>query len=231
MSLARLPPAGTVPPERTRIKEKRALHPCPFGTAEDALDQHIARLGLPLPDERFVVVEEKISADDAIEAIRWGRTLASKNRKQEFRAPYKTMDPEYASMDLQLETPRGRLPYDEATLRASYEETRDIYHENMMLAAAMRNPITHQLHDAQGNPIDAMPYEKEAPRRPLPSTADIEKEDVERARRYRLAYERDHRGEHRFDSAAVDGNLTPFPINRYFPMPPPVPEYAPDHKY
>ena len=41
-----------------------------------------------------------------------------------------------------------------------------------------------------------------------------------------LAYERDHVDR----PAAVDGNLTPFPINRYFPMPPAA-EYAPDHKY
>ena len=80
--------------------------------------------------------------------------------------------------------------------------------------------------EADGNEIESLPYEKAPTPRERPSTADVEREDVERARRYRLAYERDHVDR----PAAVDGNLTPFPINRYFPMPPAA-EYAPDHKY
>lgn len=223
----RMPPAGTanthVP---RREKPRKAPHPCPFGTAEDALDQHMARLGLPQVDDRFTTVRERVSTAAAQEAMRWGRALAQRNRQQVFRAPYRTMGPATAALDEHRPTPRGALPYDLSTLRESWDATRDIYEENVLIAKAMRNPITHTIRDAEGNEIESLPYEKAPTPRERPSTADVEREDVERARRYRLAYERDHVDR----PPAVDGNLTPFPINRYFPMPPAA-EYAPDHKY
>ena len=213
-----LPAGGKAPAKSMHIKKKDIVSRCPFGTADDALDQHIANLGRKQPDLRFDREEGvgNYTSDAAMEAMRWGRTLASKNRRhgKELRAPFRTMDPggHYGP----AETPRGSLPYDGDSLRESYVMTKDIYRENKVLAAARRDPITHQLHDAAGNVIDSMPYEAAATVPNLPSSEEVAQADIERARRWRMAYRDMQENGPSWMSEearyAADGNNTPFPV-------------------
>lgn len=215
MNLGSMRPAGSVPKVRGCIAPKvREVHACPFGTADDALDEHVRSLGETRAAAPRVVVGDRFVREDttftqsaAAEAMRWGRALASRNRRygRELRPPFKTLVG--AGGD-----DGGRpLPYTNATLEASYARTKDIYYGNVETAAARRNPITHVLHDRAGNVIDSMPFE-DAPAAVgvnLPSTAERAKADLDRARRWRMAYRDAQRKE---VAHVVDGNLAPFPF-------------------
>ena len=84
------------------------------------------------------------------------------------------------------------------------------------LAAARRDPITHQLHDAAGNVIDSMPNEAAVAAPKLPSSEEVAQADMERARRWRMAYRDMQENGPSWMSEearyAADGNNTPFPV-------------------